>query len=219
MRLLLYVTTHLSVLHRSFLSLCWPAMLKQIHVDYNVTFFITADSKKKNWTTVVRWMTSLFPIASIITSDTQGKQQGAIAAMTHPQAMRPFSSFDWVIRLNPDVMIYNPSYIIDLMTPNRDAVLCNCNQNEREIRVMTDFIIFRPHAINIHARQSVVAQYTRFNQTINAEKDFTRMISPTLKSRKYIWLWHSNDTSCRVRLPGIVYHEHTLHRCLASDFV
>ena len=226
MRLLLYVTTHLSLLHLKFLTLCWPQMLQRFKIKPEIAFFITPRNNHTNLSHDSIVIKTMYPNATIILSTTIGKQEGAISAVTNPIAIQLFSQFDWIIRLNPDVIMYNIPYIMRFLTHRRDAVLSNCWQNENDIRIMTDFTIFRPRAINIYMTELRFLQCLRSDERLtpytepvppNAENDFTRLISTTLKNRKYIWLWNADNSSRRVQLPGIVYHEHTVSRCLAKS--
>merc|ERR1711924_257834 len=70
-------------------------------------------------------------------------QRGAMSAITNPDSRRLFRKYDWVIRMNPDVTIWNFAPIYAQMTERVDALIGECDG-----RVMTDFTMFRSAAID-----------------------------------------------------------------------
>ena len=100
-------------------------------------------------------------------------QAGAIKPLYDPASRALFATYEWVVRLNPDVILYNVSELLSLMMDHHvDAILANCNHPENSLlmgligrlfgfqeieaaslescrnrcthrRVMTDFMAFR----------------------------------------------------------------------------
>ena len=64
---------------------------------------------------------------------------------------RWFDGYDWVIRLNPDVLIVNDTWILEQMRNETcDGVFGNCNDSP-SIHVNSDFTMFRPRALTVDA--------------------------------------------------------------------
>ena len=110
MRILLFVTTHMSPTHKQFLSTCWRQMLSQpFFQDADVIFYLTEAVTRASDLEPL----SQFPKAHV-TSGVKGllpwaRGQGpATAAMHDPHIFGIWSKYDWVIRLNPDVIVYHP---------------------------------------------------------------------------------------------------------------
>ena len=58
-----------------------------------------------------------------------------------------WSGYDWVVRLNPDVIIRDDAFLRTQMARDDvDAIVANCNKG-RVVRVMTDFTAWRPAKI------------------------------------------------------------------------
>jgi hypothetical protein len=259
MKLLLFVTTHLSAEHLLFLSACWPTMLSQPALRRaHLHFFVTANGACSprptlGWTSCllrngsfdtrrnVQSVRNLFPNASFAvhrvdsSGDNHGKQAGAIASIMDRASKQLFASYDWVIRLNPDVILYDAQAIVSLMIDSRDAVLVECTRQSggawKGPVVMTDLTVFRPHALvrdedapcagtcESHMRPycdtSLGLNVSRC--LANAEHNLTRMLVSTLESGRYAWLWRSHDATCRVRDPRVAVHEHSTKRCLIAS--
>ena len=73
--------------------------------------------------------------------------------MHDPHMFGIWSKYDWVIRLNPDVIVYHPDRLQRYMeSPDVDAVLGSCSApstDPLDRRVMSDFVVFRPDRINL----------------------------------------------------------------------
>lgn len=234
MRLLLFVTTSLSIQHRLFLRYCWPSMLRQLRQqrhNVNVYFYVTGAMAN----------TSVFaPFEhNVHFTSNPGYQAGAIKALYDPDSRALFDTYDWVVRLNPDVILYNVSELLSLMMHRDvDAILANCNYPEdsplkglifrlfgfqRKLvepaslescrhrcthrRVMTDFMAFRGRLA-----KGFQPEPTHWN----AEWDATAMLKRSIEEGRERWIYPLNhDERCRTRDEGMIMHEHSLDRCLA----
>ena len=223
MKILLYVTTHLSPQHVRFLSTCWPNVLRsfaEVNAESSLAFFITPrldanhSSTTRDLNVMALGLSDHIRNVTVIASSVRGKQAGAIAAMMDRRAAALFARHDWVLRLNPDVIVEDASYLLSLMgrtlpgSRTLCAILCNCHHNSKVLRVMSDFVAFRPRAIDRTVDPGRVRTYYGASGSGmgSAEHEMTRLLVPTLDSGRYMWLSHSIQPYCRVRLPGIVYH-------------
>eukprot|EP00542_Grammatophora_oceanica_P002572 CAMPEP_0194070892 /NCGR_PEP_ID=MMETSP0009_2-20130614/88416_1 /TAXON_ID=210454 /ORGANISM="Grammatophora oceanica, Strain CCMP 410" /LENGTH=203 /DNA_ID=CAMNT_0038724179 /DNA_START=55 /DNA_END=666 /DNA_ORIENTATION=- len=85
-----------------------------------------------------------------------GHHAGAIQAMVDGYKHNYFAGYDWVIRLNADVLIQNETWIRTMMHDSQvEGIFASCRkfhcEGERHCTsgrtVMTDFTIWRPHAL------------------------------------------------------------------------
>jgi hypothetical protein len=217
MRILLLITSHLSDFHSNLLKNCWPHVLANSELLRNADthFYITNTQNKE---------IPYFTRKTMTVVDNPGYQQGAIGVLHDPEIIRLFKKYDWVIRTNPDVIIYDTKRIWNFMNnPNVDGIFSNCNSKRIEDtlksshpdiskpctsnctlrRIMTDFMIFRPKSINFTT--------TKING--NAEHDASTMFRPLVLTGRDRWLVHRNhDGYCRIRLHSEIEHTHKMCR-------
>ena len=121
MKVLLYITTHMPAEHVTFLRQCWPlAMIlsPQLLQLSDVLFFTTEPPPDDLLDDVFRGSSSLYPKQSVRveTYDNPGYQGGAILAIKKAIENNWFDGYDWVIRLNPDVLIRNETWLVETMS-------------------------------------------------------------------------------------------------------
>ena len=82
----------------------------------------TTTPRTRNRVTVVQGPKKIF-----------NKQIGANIALIDGAKRNLFQNYDWVIRINPDVLIYNDTFILDtiLHDPQALAVLVDCNNEQK----------------------------------------------------------------------------------------
>ena len=162
------------------------------------------------------------------------RQAGAKSVM-HDTRMQPiFENYEWIMRLNPDVIVFDAARILRMMHMRHlDAIICNCNwriakeynqtsaesvvlgkpwpnkkYNEfgpwRHAIVMTDFIIFRPRAVAIGPT----------HLHVNAEYDMTNLLQGGNKSIAI--LSTTKNKHCRVNSDE-VKHVHDIRVCHGHD--
>jgi len=146
-RVLLFVTTHLPDVHVDFFRKCWPGILE------NSKLLQHAD---------VLLFTANEPPADIIQGvfhgkavrvehyDNPGYQRGAEIALETATSSKWFEGYDWVIRVNPDVLILEDEWLIQKMVdPAVDGIFADCHdglceQHCTEVRLLnTDFFAVR----------------------------------------------------------------------------
>ena len=155
MRILLFVTTHLSPTHKQFLSTCWRQMLVQpFFQNADVIFYLTeAMARASDLESLSQFSKALVTSGVKGLLPWAGGQGPSTAAMHNPHMFGIWKRYDWVIRLNPDVVVYNPDRLQRYMeSPDVDAVLSSCSTpstDPLDRRVMSDFVVFRPGHINL----------------------------------------------------------------------
>jgi hypothetical protein len=211
-KVLIYITTHLSDTHVYYLEKCWPTMIANSQLlrrsDF-VMFVTTSNVKRVN----VSLIESLFSAVSfkLHVRPNPGYQEGAILAMTEAYEQGWFGRYDWVIRLNPDVFIRNETFLLQrLRDPAIAGVFVDCAQKvcERGMKcpgrkIHTDFMAFQPNAIEVTAFRNATES--------NAERQATKALDRIIEAKKDSWLTDVDTLYgiCRVRgKHSPVIHEH-----------
>jgi hypothetical protein len=142
------------------------------------------------------------------------KTVGAVKAMQEAVAHDYFDGYDWVIRLNPDVLVRDDLALREAMkTPDVAAVLINCHHATNKL-THTDFFAIRPEVLPC---EEIVAKGVFRN---NAERTFQKWIQESVLDRKaQVWIHEASPKDKRTCRAGQgkdffvtpVVHEHYLH--------
>ena len=152
---LLYVTTHMSELHRLFLKHCWAKAIQNSELLQKADVLIYSTNPIDQSDRILlentfgkerlRIRRMMKPILAIPGSR-KAKQEGAISAMTSASEHGDFKGYEWVIRLNPDVIIQDDAWMLDVMKNDIEAMLlysrCKSEEDMEDI-INTDFFILR----------------------------------------------------------------------------
>ena len=170
LRTLLYVTTHLSEWHTSGLRCLWPAAARRARLlrDADVVVFnsgrpATAAQLAAVAAAFPRYNNRSVEIFSAeatrqvhrkaFTLGSTKKQMGAILALSEAEARGWFDGYDWVVRLNPDVIVSEDRFLRTHMARDGiDAVLAFCGRSSPSrttSRVHTDFMAWRPATLPV----------------------------------------------------------------------
>jgi len=157
---------------------------------------------------------------SLHTGGGMARQTGAMVCLDAAEREGWFSTYNWVIRLNPDVIIRDDGFLREAMAQKDvDAVFANCNKRRTgDVRVMTDFMAWRPKAVQIGAFRlpeghALCTKKQQHDSPIcNSERAATRAFRPVLESGRYV-----PDTSVEIKRPSgpqalIIYS--TIYFCL-----
>ena len=115
-----------------------------------------------------------------------GYEAGSILALSRALEMRWFDGYDWVVRINPDVIIRDDHFILEnMLDKGVDGIFASCSgvdyckhpQCTQVQQVNTDFFAVRPRILS---PGPVVHD--------NAEDTFTRMVMPTILAGRDRWL-------------------------------
>lgn len=210
-KVLLYFTIFDSSLdggaHNSFLK-AWPGFLAHLpHLRMaDVLIYVGSAAPKEQESDEFQPLLDKFPNQwkTLRTGSNPGYKEDAIAAIRIAENAGWFKGYDWVIRLSPDVIVYDETYLVKLMSQDLDAVICNCvhhclqsgQQTCTHISVHTDFIAFRPRAVSWNV-SGYIADYHA-----------TAVMHNVFASNRYALLIPENrDVFCRARGNG-VWHQH-----------
>ena len=139
-------------------------------------------------------------MSMIWSSHNPGYQEGAIYAVALAPRRGWFDSYEWVIRVNPDVVFEDASYLeARLHDRNTSAVLAECGKRVGE-KIHTDFFAARPRIMN----------RLKWASDSNAEKAAAAVFRSVIRtSRAAVFYKGRADKQCRVSNNGII-HEHAL---------
>ena len=150
-KLLIYLTTHLPEEHVAFLP-CWKDAIERMDL------FKYADGMIYTSTGLSEEQLKMLPFRNTTIKRVPtniGYQEGAVQAMIDPfldENVSWFDDYDWVIRVNLDVLIRKDSWLIQTMLNETfDMIVHDCdtkNKFPNNPLFHTDFIAFRPRAVN-----------------------------------------------------------------------
>lgn len=209
LRIALFITTHLSREHEQFLDKCWPSIIsKSPLLQHAEVIFLTARSPPEGL------LQRVFPgkIVRVEHYDNPGYEEGAMLAMEIATKGRWFDGYDWVIRLNPDVLVLEDAFIIkNMLDSNVTGIFADCTDRANKCdkkcersRINTDFFAARGSAVG-------PAWFTELpKQFDNAENQATAAFQSIVKRGEDRWIKGTQQRNlCRVRGPGVpVLHDH-----------
>jgi hypothetical protein len=188
-RILIFITTHLSDMHYTYLENCWPALIAKspLFKQSDFMMFITESQGRKVNMTLINFVFTETGI-SVHSAENPGYQQGAILALTEAIGNHWFDKYDWVIRVNPDVLIRNDSFLLERFEDSGiHGVFADCLDKECptgnkciDRKIHTDFFAVRPRAISANA-----VHETKQN---NAELMITEAFSSIVKDGTDSWV-------------------------------
>ena len=192
--------------HIWYLKSCWPPALQNSHLLRSSDIMVYLNAPREQRPSSVQLLNDTFSNHNLTiqvrdssveqevnkegaTNVTiiEKRQAGAMAALSEATAERWFDGYDWVIRVNPDVIIRNDTFLIDTMIhdPSATAMLIDCHYNASDdghrLKVHTDFFMIRPSVLPADAFLEP--------STGNAEYSFTHDIDKAiLKKGNHRWI-------------------------------
>jgi hypothetical protein len=169
LKIAVYMTTHVSKSHIHFLKACWPFASQNLKIFHDADLILYASEqpdpeliKPLQFRSVT---VKLFPQLELPVNATRQdielvKQTGAKRAMTDPfeKENHWFDEYDWVIRLNPDVLVRREKWLRQTMlNKDIDGIFINYHTGNRDL-FQTDFFAFRPAAMD---RQALFDEVTK----------------------------------------------------------
>ena len=226
-RLLLYITTQMSESHKSFLSNCWPLAMENSKLlkAADIMFFVSLDNNQTDISIQDRDLIhSVFPHQKVTfhARPNPGYQAGAILAMSEAMKHKWFDGYDWVVRVNPDVIIQDDALLLSKMGEEEvDGVFLECavknitcEKRCISYRFMhTDFFAVRPQALS---GASFLSRSPKGHAERTATKYFQEHIVQYGRDR---WLHGAfpRGYSCRAgdgKEHSPVLHSHDVQRCV-----
>lgn len=116
-----------------------------------------------------------------------------------------FANYSWIIRINPDVLIRDPTWISQMMNNSTvDGIFVACDEK----KIHTDFFAVRPSACAPNAFDTMEHEKNGIaNHELTAAKEFHSIV----RANRHVWV-PGNDPSeghCRIRGHGSpVLHSH-----------
>jgi hypothetical protein len=205
-RVAIYMTTHMSEQHRQFLLHCWPAAVQRLPLLRNADLLAYTSSSNK--TDEALFYNLGFPNVTILHYQVYDYQEGAVVAMVDPflpEHAHWFEPYDWIVRLNPDVLIRRDDWLRATMKDDSvDGIFVTVGKGRIGTKVHSDFYAFRPQA----------AQGERFLQRYEAMKEWK-----TLNAEKHLSIgFQGLIQSERVRfLPNVELRNKFLFRVEGKD--
>jgi len=147
---------------------------------------------------------------TIYYGDNLGKQKGAMKASHDGFSSGWFDSYDWVIRINPDVVIHSESKLFSKMDNSANwGVFASCDSSTacrdrsgciahlRGRQTHTDFYAVRPGRIGKNA-------FANWASSDNAERQATSAFAQIFNAKADAYIVERNrDAYCRVRGGGV----------------
>lgn len=197
-RLLLYFATYPAhEQHLQFLETCWRRLLHRGRVlrRADVILFLGGEATSGQ---LSRWKSALQNLGVNATlqhdASNPGYQQGAMRAVHMLVTNGWWRGYDWVVRLNPDVLIYDDNYLEKFFQNHKlSAVLASC-EHILGAKVHSDFFAVRPSRLP----QDSFADWETYRGT--AEYQATKVFQSIIQRKEHAWLLPENmDRACRVR--------------------
>jgi len=211
-RVLLYITTHLPDLHVQFLRKCWPGLISNSallqHAD--VLLFAGGSLPTDILEDVFRGKN-----VRVQQYKNPGYQEGAMLAMEAATSGHWFDGYDWVIRLNPDVLILEDEWLIKTLADDGvDGIFANCFDSPctshcTEHLVNSDFYAVRPSQLG-------PASFIETAGLETAELQVSAAFGNIMEAGRDRWVPGTEMAgSCRIHGPGVpVLHAHSvLNQC------
>jgi hypothetical protein len=226
-RILVYMTTIFSHAHKDFFTCCWPRLMKQSRLLQEADIMIFSNNNTEIRSSNLAVVRSLFQsnnrhfeikfptpeeLNKEVTQHYKTKdnsfQMGANLAIKLGFSNGWFAPYDWIVRINPDVLIRNSRWLMETMhDPDVDGIFVNCMSSLEE-KIHTDFFAVRPRAMRPDAFSEMAYRGKILNHEMTAYKEF----APILQNKnRFRFLPDTADSKgvCRVRGPeSPVYHDH-----------
>ena len=231
-RIVLYITTHFSDSHIRYFHCCWPTLvrdsplIRQSHVmvaatnntpipikemEYLHGLFSETPSFQILWPNNVSHLSHCEPYKEPLNPNNKKK-----VSVSYKQCLANYGvafgwsrvrSYDWMIRLNPDVVIRQSQWMLRAMTnTSLDAIVIHCGPNTRQLH--TDFWAVRPQAVNATLPFQTMG---RIGHHLNHERTAFQNFRSILAMNRHMWVPHMDPSQgvCRARGPQApISHEH-----------
>ena len=120
------------------------------------------------------------------------KKTGAVMIIYDAVTLNYFDGYEWVIRLNPDVLIRDDTFLRESITSNPDlsALRIDCRGGKGMSLMHTDFFMIKPEVL--------WEEYNPKGVKKDAEQTFTASIQSTVldkEPRAYRWILGTDPVS------------------------
>jgi len=211
-RVLLFITTHLPPEHVEFLRKCWPGLISNSallqHAD--VLLYTAKELPSDVYSTVFQGKN-----LRVERYENPDYQAGAVLAMEAATTQGWFDNYDWVIRVNPDVLILDDTSLIkNMLDLGVDGIFADCyaessdrseTMGRTSALVNSDFFAIRPSHFS-------PTSFKPLEQYETAEDRMSNVVRGILENNRDRWIPGTNMHGiCRIHGPGVpVLHSHTV---------
>ena len=208
--LLIYMTTHLPDAHTAYLP-CWKDAIERLDIfKYADLMLYTSAIPTDEQLEQLQ-----FRHVVIKNVTNPGKQSGAVQAMIDPflENVTWFDNYDWVIRLNLDVLIRDDAWLMQTMlNTSVDMIVQECyseNKYTNKPMLHSDFFAFRPTGVD---RERLLIKANRRH----AETHFTQSFRHLYDTGRFAYVEGGSTAiygQCRIAGPhSPVLHVHDFSR-------
>ncbi len=226
----LYITTHFSEVHIRYFHCCWPILVRDSPLIRRSHIIVAATNATPILQEEMNYLEQLFadnpsyqfwtPLNSNHLSHCEPykapqnpKKQFSVS---YKQCLANYGiafgwsrlqQYEWIIRLNPDVLIRQSNWILHSMAnTSLDAIIVHCGPNTRQIH--TDFWAVRRKAVNAtYAFQHMA----RIGKQLNHERTAFQNFRSILAMKRHMWVPDMEPSKgiCRARGQNApILHEH-----------
>ena len=243
----IYMTTHMSTEHIEFLTNCWPTAIQTLPLLRHADFIVYASGNNTNnqHDRILQQVLNSGSTNSTSSSRSKvriyrhvqksirqygpkwrtnvKKQDGAVKAMVDPflttKETSWFDGYDWIVRLNPDVLIRDDTWLLRIMEDNSnntnntvDAIVIPFTSKKFTNALHSDFFAFRPHAINGTALIEMYQQQKQ-DDTRHAESHVYVGFQHLIQQGRVITLPNASHRKYHARTTGPdcdIVHDHKM---------
>jgi hypothetical protein len=207
-KLVIYMTSHLPEHHTAYLP-CWKDAIQRLEIFQYANLILFTSTVP----TTEQWDQLPFRNVTIKMYENTDYQLGAMQAMIDPfvNNVTWFDEYDWVIRLNMDVLIRRDTWLIrTMLDPTINGIFHDCVSHETYSSnplLHSDFYAFRPSAID--REQILNAPLTV------AENQVTASFRNIYESRQFSYVVGANPSNGICRIVGVnspVVHAHSMSK-------
>lgn len=212
---LLLVTTHMSRAHFESLKHCWWGLIANSTLLQSADVVVASTAPPSIHPGALQWFAAdVFGGTAgvrVMHLGEAGHQDGSMLAMRRAEEGKWFEDYDWVIRVNPDVLIKNDTWLLQTMRDDTvDAILSYCRlgrDQRRKPAIMTDFTIFRPRAIK-------PGSYSNTTSYKYAELQANAAFMDVVDAKRHRSIPHtSRNLACRINSPSVFHSHDTVDYC------
>eukprot|EP00928_Gymnodinium_smaydae_P051326 TRINITY_DN34865_c0_g1_i1.p1 TRINITY_DN34865_c0_g1~~TRINITY_DN34865_c0_g1_i1.p1 ORF type:complete len:335 (-),score=37.00 TRINITY_DN34865_c0_g1_i1:11-1015(-) len=208
--IVVFMTSYDSEQHMDFLK-CWPSKVmsgKSMLSTADLILYKTGQIRSELKTVLAKFPNRVVKLIHAGTNP--GYQSGAIKAVADAFENGWIDDYEWMIRLNPDVIVWSEAPLLAAMnSPSTWGIFANCKTAKMQRRhpgivlTHTDFFAVRPAKL---ARSS----FSNYTNETNAEVQATEVFRFLIEDDHVFWMVKENrDGDCRLRGNGI-WHENSM---------
>lgn len=205
-----------------YLRACWPIALQRspLLTNSDIIVYLSIgenNTQHEDYSMLILQQIFANQTLTVHVKVNPGYQEGALAAMKDAMDEHWFKPYDWIIRLNPDVIIRNDTFLLQTMQTdcNASAIILDCDPEQPLKLINTDFFAIKPKALPDGAFQNV-----SLGENVYAESHFSHDLrSSIINKGNHRWLVNSqpNHHTCRAGLGRDRKTADVIHHHLGVD--